>query len=110
MDAALQARLEDRPAPWRRRRLDKVSSPRLEALRVGAGGAHENGLLGPAAGAADAAQLEDAESNLPERYFYEPEDKRRDIQEGWKVVLKYNCTGCHVLRIGQRSVFVSPSP
>jgi cytochrome c551/c552 len=48
--------------------------------------------------------LGSVESNLPERYFYEPEDQRRDIQEGWKVVLKYNCTGCHVLRIGQRSV------
>jgi cytochrome c551/c552 len=48
--------------------------------------------------------LGSVESNLPETYFYEPEDQRRDIQEGWKIVLKYNCTGCHVLRIGQRSV------
>jgi cytochrome c551/c552 len=46
------------------------------------------------------------ESALPERYFYAPEDRRHDIQEGWKVVLKYNCMGCHMVRIGQRSVIM----
>ena len=46
------------------------------------------------------------DSALPQRYFYHPEDRRRDIQEGWKVVLKYNCVGCHVVRIGQRSVIM----
>jgi cytochrome c551/c552 len=44
------------------------------------------------------------DSNFPDRYFYAPEDQRRDIQEGWKVVLKYNCMGCHIVRVGQRSV------
>ena len=48
--------------------------------------------------------LGSVESSLPDRYFFEPEDRRHDIQEGWKVVIKYNCMGCHVLRIGQRSV------
>ncbi|MBI3935132.1 MAG: c-type cytochrome, partial [Acidobacteria bacterium] len=50
--------------------------------------------------------LGSVESNLPERYFFEPEDRRHDIQEGWKVILKYNCMGCHVVRIGQRSVIM----
>ncbi|HWP85143.1 MAG TPA: c-type cytochrome [Terriglobia bacterium] len=50
--------------------------------------------------------LGSVESNFPERYFYAPEDERRDIQEGWEVVLKYNCMGCHVVRIGQRSVLM----
>ena len=47
--------------------------------------------------------LGSVDSALPERYFNQPEDRRRDIQEGWKVVLKYNCMGCHMVRIGQRS-------
>jgi cytochrome c551/c552 len=50
--------------------------------------------------------LGSVESALPERYFYAPEDRRHDIQEGWKVILKYNCVGCHQVRIGQRSVIM----
>ncbi|HEV8189214.1 MAG TPA: hypothetical protein VGP83_15785, partial [Pyrinomonadaceae bacterium] len=34
-----------------------------------------------------------------------PQDQRRqDIQNGWWVIKKYNCQGCHQLQIGQRSV------
>ncbi|MCZ6492210.1 MAG: c-type cytochrome [Acidobacteria bacterium] len=43
---------------------------------------------------------------LPARYFYQPEDQRRDIQEGWEIIMKYNCMGCHVVRVGQRSVLM----
>src|SRR6185369_378745 len=33
------------------------------------------------------------------------EDQRRqDIQNGWWVVKKYNCMGCHQLQVGQRSI------
>ncbi len=35
------------------------------------------------------------ESGLPPSYQYLPLDYRRDIQEGWWVVKKYNCMGCH---------------
>ena len=31
----------------------------------------------------------------PPSYQYKPGDARRDIQEGWWVVKKYNCMGCH---------------
>src|SRR5580658_2892511 len=37
------------------------------------------------------------ESALPSSYQYRPLDYRRDIQEGWWVVKKYNCMGCHQL-------------
>ncbi len=40
---------------------------------------------------------------FPASYLYRPEDRRRDIQEGWWVVTKYNCMGCHQVRIGQES-------
>ena len=50
--------------------------------------------------------LGSVESGLPTRYFFQPGQQGRDIQEGWKVVLKYNCMGCHELRIGQRSVLM----
>jgi cytochrome c2 len=44
-------------------------------------------------------------ANVPGSLFYDPEDQRRqDIQNGWWVVKKYNCMGCHQLEVGQRSV------
>jgi hypothetical protein len=41
------------------------------------------------------------ESGLPASYQYQPLDYRRDIQEGWWVVKKYNCMGCHQFIAGQ---------
>ena len=44
-------------------------------------------------------------SNVPSTLFYTPQDQRRqDIQNGWWVIKKYNCMGCHQLQVGQRSV------
>jgi mono/diheme cytochrome c family protein len=43
------------------------------------------------------------ESSLPASYQYQPQDTRRDIQEGWWVVMKYNCAGCHQFFPGQDS-------
>jgi hypothetical protein len=42
---------------------------------------------------------------VPSTLFYTPQDQRRqDIQNGWWVIKKYNCMGCHQLQVGQRSV------
>ena len=44
-------------------------------------------------------------ANVPSTLFYTPQDQRRqDIQNGWWVIKKYNCQGCHQLQVGQRSV------
>ena len=43
------------------------------------------------------------ENPLPSNYQYRPLDYRRDIQEGWWVVKKYNCMGCHQLIPGQKT-------
>jgi cytochrome c551/c552 len=43
------------------------------------------------------------ESGLPASYQYRPLDYRRDIQEGWWVVRKYNCMGCHQLIPSQKT-------
>ncbi|HEX2268245.1 MAG TPA: c-type cytochrome [Pyrinomonadaceae bacterium] len=44
-------------------------------------------------------------ANVPSTLFYNPQDQRRqDIQNGWWVIKKYNCQGCHELQVGQRSV------
>jgi cytochrome c551/c552 len=44
-------------------------------------------------------------ANVPSSLFYNPEDQRRqDVQNGWWVIKKYNCMGCHQLQVGQRSV------
>jgi cytochrome c2 len=44
-------------------------------------------------------------ANVPTTLFYNPQDQRRqDIQNGWWVIKKYNCQGCHQLQVGQKSV------
>ena len=44
-------------------------------------------------------------ANVPRTLFYNPQDQRRqDIQNGWWVIKKYNCMGCHEIQVGQRSV------
>jgi len=47
------------------------------------------------------------ENPLPANYQYRPLDYRRDIQEGWWVVKKYNCMGCHQLIPGQKTSLMS---
>jgi cytochrome c2 len=42
--------------------------------------------------------------NIPEEFRYVPSDQRKDIQEGWWIVKKYNCMGCHTIMPGQKSV------
>ena len=41
------------------------------------------------------------ESSLPASYQYRPLDYRRDIQEGWWIIRKYNCMSCHDFIPGQ---------
>lgn len=46
-------------------------------------------------------------ASVPESLFYNPLDQRRqDIQNGWWVIKKYNCMGCHSIQVGQRSVLM----
>ncbi len=46
------------------------------------------------------------DTSLPDSYQYKPGDTRRDIQEGWWVVKKYNCMGCHQFIPGQKTVLM----
>jgi hypothetical protein len=46
------------------------------------------------------------ENALPASYQYKPLDYRRDIQEGWWVVKKYNCMGCHQFITGQQTALM----
>jgi cytochrome c551/c552 len=43
---------------------------------------------------------------MPPSFFYKPADQRHDIQEGWWIIKKYNCQGCHVVEIGQHSILM----
>jgi hypothetical protein len=45
-------------------------------------------------------------SAIPASFQYEPEDERHDIQEGWWIVRKYNCMGCHQFYPGQQTVLM----
>ena len=46
------------------------------------------------------------ESSLPDSYKYKPGDARHDIQEGWWIVKKYNCMGCHQFTPGQKTILM----
>ncbi len=46
-------------------------------------------------------------SQLPPRYFNLPEDWRRDVQEGWWLVKKYNCMGCHQFQVTQTTALMN---
>ncbi|MFL6283786.1 MAG: c-type cytochrome [Pyrinomonadaceae bacterium] len=43
-------------------------------------------------------------ANVPASLFYNPTDQQKAIQDGWWVVKKYNCMGCHNVQVGQKSV------
>ncbi|MBV8860145.1 MAG: c-type cytochrome [Acidobacteria bacterium] len=43
-------------------------------------------------------------ANVPESLFYNPTDQQKAIQDGWWVIKKYNCMGCHSVQVGQKSV------
>jgi len=47
------------------------------------------------------------ENALPSSYQYRPLDYRRDVQEGWWLVQKYNCVGCHQFTAGQKTALMS---
>src|SRR5437868_9766066 len=49
------------------------------------------------------------ETSLPASYQYKPQDARRDIQEGWWIVKKYNCMGCHQFYPGQQTANGAPT-
>ena len=46
------------------------------------------------------------ETSLPTSYQYKPGDARHDIQDGWWVVKKYNCMGCHQFIPGQQTILM----
>jgi cytochrome c2 len=47
--------------------------------------------------------LGSVDASVPARYFYNPTDARQDIIDGWWVIRKYNCMGCHKVHVGQNS-------
>ncbi len=50
--------------------------------------------------------LGSVDPTLPPSYMYTPDGRRQAIQEGWWIITKYNCIGCHQIDIGQRSVLM----
>ncbi|MFZ3332011.1 MAG: hypothetical protein WA197_15355 [Candidatus Acidiferrales bacterium] len=51
--------------------------------------------------------LGSTDPTLPPEYMYKPQDRRRYIQDGWWIVTKYNCIGCHQIDVGQKSVLMT---
>jgi len=48
--------------------------------------------------------LGSTDPTLPPEYMFKPFDRRRYIEDGWWVVAKYNCIGCHQIDVGQKTV------
>jgi mono/diheme cytochrome c family protein len=46
-------------------------------------------------------------ANVPESLFYRPDDQRKAVQDGWWVIKKYNCMGCHSIQVGQSSTLMN---
>jgi mono/diheme cytochrome c family protein len=40
---------------------------------------------------------------VPSTFRYEPQGAAKDLQDGWWIVRKYNCTACHTIQAGQPS-------
>jgi cytochrome c551/c552 len=43
-------------------------------------------------------------ASVPTSMFYRATNQQKDIQEGWWLIKKYNCMGCHSVQVGQKSV------
>jgi cytochrome c551/c552 len=54
--------------------------------------------------------LGSVDAAFPKNLFYNPTGAAKDIQEGWWVIKKYNCMGCHRVQIGQKSVLETAVP
>ncbi len=46
--------------------------------------------------------LGSGDSQLPSQFYYNPTGPQKDILEGWWVVKKYNCIGCHEIVPGMK--------
>jgi cytochrome c551/c552 len=51
--------------------------------------------------------LGSTDPTLPPEYMYKAADRRKYIQDGWWIVTKYNCIGCHQIDVGQKSVLMT---
>ena len=65
------------------------------------------GLSGEEINALTTFLLGAVETTFPEQYRFEPEDDRAAVQEGWWILTRHNCTGCHQVRPGNVSSFMS---
>jgi mono/diheme cytochrome c family protein len=50
--------------------------------------------------------LGSVETTLPESMRYNPSGEKKAVENGWWVVQKYNCMGCHNVLVGQDSVLM----
>jgi mono/diheme cytochrome c family protein len=45
-------------------------------------------------------------TSLPESLRYNPVGQKKQVQDGWWVIQKYNCMGCHNVLVGQDSILM----
>ena len=50
--------------------------------------------------------LGSVETSLPESIRYNPSSQKKSVQDGWWIVQKYNCMGCHNVLVGQDSILM----
>jgi len=81
---------------------DRVHTDRLENLRMPKPNVNDEEIR-----ALTTLLVGSVDPPFPAKYLYTPAGAARDIQAGWWLVTKYNCTGCHVIRAGQTSSLMS---
>jgi len=50
--------------------------------------------------------LGSVEANVPESIKFNPSGGKKAVQDGWWIVQKYNCMGCHNVLVGQDSILM----
>jgi mono/diheme cytochrome c family protein len=80
----------------------RVRTDRMERLRMPKPNIDEAGIR-----ALTTLLVGSVDPPFPPSYLHQPTGDERDIQQGWWLVTKYNCTGCHVIRPGEKSALMS---
>lgn len=79
----------DKPSP-----ADRMHMPRPDLTEPGDADALTTMVIGS------------AEPPLPVSYVYKPAGDSLAIQNGWWIINKYNCTGCHQITAGQKTALM----
>jgi len=83
---------------------EKTPDERLRMPNISLSGAEQKAVVTFLLGSVEVPENA-AFRTLPASFRYTPAGPARDIQDGWWIIRRYNCTGCHEIRAGHKSSF-----